>query len=118
MLQSYLDHSLSRRAHEVPKVDTIIAEELANFKEYLRTLEIVPLISEMRQHADQIRRAELEKTLRRMPNLSPAEVKRLDAMTQALMKKLLHAPISRLKEEASTARGAETAATTRRLFGL
>lgn len=118
MLQAYLDQSLSRRAHEVPKVDTIISEELAIFKEYLRTLEIVPLISEMRQKADEIRKAELEKTLRRMPNLSPAEVKRLDAMTQALMKKLLHSPITRLKEEASTVRGVETAETTRRLFGL
>jgi glutamyl-tRNA reductase len=76
------------------------------------------LISEMRQQADEIRKAELEKTLRRMPNLSPAEIKRLDAMTQALMKKLLHAPITRLKEEAATARGAEYAETTRRLFGL
>ena len=118
MLQAYLDQSLSRRAWEVPKVDTIIAEELAIFKEYLRTLEIVPLISEMRQQADDIRKAELEKTLRRMPNLSPAEIKRLDAMTQALMKKLLHTPITRLKEEAASPKGAEYAETTRRLFGL
>jgi glutamyl-tRNA reductase len=118
LLQSYLDRSLSRRASEVPKVDSIIAEELYIFKEYLRTLEILPLISEMQQQADQIRKSELEKTLRRMPNLTPTEVKRLDAMTQALMKKLLHTPITRLKAEATSASAAEYAETTRRLFGL
>jgi glutamyl-tRNA reductase len=118
MLQSYLDHSLSKRAGEVPRVDAIITEELGVFTEYLRTLEIVPLISEMRRQADEIRKSELEKTLRRMPNLTQAEIKRLDAMTQALMKKLLHTPITRLKEEAASASAADYAETTRRLFGL
>ena len=118
LLQTYLDHSLSKRAGEVPRVDTIVSEELENFQEYLRTLEIVPLISELRQQADQIRKTELEKTLRRMPNLTPAEIRRLDALTQALMKKMLHTPITRLKAEATSASAAEYAETTRRLFGL
>jgi glutamyl-tRNA reductase len=72
----------------------------------------------MRQQAEAIRQAELEKTLRRLPNLTDAERKRLEALTEALVKKLLHAPITRLRAEAGTPMAAEYAEAARNLFGL
>ena len=117
-LQAHLERSLVRRAQEVPQVEAIIAEELAGFKDYLRALEVTPLISEMRQHAEEIRQAELEKTLRRLPDLTPDERKRLEALTEALVKKILQAPISRLKAEAGSPLAIEYASILRDLFGL
>jgi glutamyl-tRNA reductase len=46
-----------------------------------------------------VRRAELERTLARLPDLSPDEKARVEAMTRAIVKKMLHQPITRLKSE-------------------
>ena len=117
-LHQRLAHSLMQRTHEIPRVETILDEEGAAFMEYLRALEVLPLIAEMREQAEAIRQAELKKTLRRLSGLTPEERQRLEAMTEALVKKLLHAPISRLRAEAGTPLAAEYAAAARRLFGL
>ena len=44
---------------------------------------------------------ELQRTLDRMPDLSDDERKRLDAMTKALVNRLLHAPVTRLRDQGS-----------------
>ena len=118
LLQQNLEISLMRRASEVPLVESIIHEEKAEFGNYLRLLEVTPLIAEMRQQAESIRQKELEKTLRRMPSLTEEERKRLEAMTEALVKKILHAPITCLRHEAGTPQAATYATAARSLFGL
>lgn len=117
-LNAQLEHSLSERMAEVPHVEAILGQELAEFAEYLRSLDVLPLIAGIHQHAEAIRQAELEKTLRRLPDLTDAEIERIEAMTQALVRKLLEAPTHRLREEASRTRGPEYATVARRLFGL
>jgi glutamyl-tRNA reductase len=118
MLHRQLESSLARREQEVPFVEKILDEERMDFMSYLHTLDVVPLIAEMRQQAEAIRQAELEKTLRRLPDLTPAERQRLEALTQALVKKILHQPITCLRAEAGTPLAADYAATARTLFGL
>ena len=117
-LQDHLEDALAARRAAVPHVEAIVEEEVANFMAYLQTLDVVPIISAIRARAEEVRRAELEKTLRKMPHLTPEERARLDALTKAIVNKLLHTPTVVLKEEAKNARAAETAAIARRLFGL
>ncbi len=117
-LNAQLEQSLSARLAEVPQVKAILAQELALFGEYLSSLEMLPLIADMHQNAEAIRQAELEKTLRRLPGLSEAERARIDALTQALVKKLLESPTRRLHAEASQPHAVEYAALARSLFGL
>jgi glutamyl-tRNA reductase len=117
-LNAQLEHSLSERMAEVPQVRKILEEELQSFGEYLKSLEMLPLIAGMRQNAEVIRQAELEKTLRRLPDLTETERDHIEAMTQALVKKLLHAPTNRLRLEASSPRASEYAAIARHLFEL
>lgn len=117
-LQNRLAESLSSRAREIPRVEAIIAEEIGSFLQYLRSLDVLPLIAEIRRSAENLRRSELEKTLRRMPDLSPEEVDRIDALTNALVKKILHNPLLRLKTESSGPSAANYAAYARELFDL
>ncbi len=114
-LQTYLETSLEARAHEIPHVERILAEEEARFLDFLRSLDVIPLIAELRQTAEAIRQAELEKTLRRLGDLSEHDRKRLDAMTQAIVKKLLHHPITYLRRSVDNPTAAEYA---RAFFGL
>jgi glutamyl-tRNA reductase len=117
-LNAQLEHSLAERMAEVPQVKNILNEELALFGDYLKSLDMLPLIADMHQNAEAIRQNELEKTLRRLPDLTEAERDHIEAMTQALVKKILHAPTHRLHAEATSPRASEYAAVARRLFNL
>jgi len=117
-LNEKLEHSLSERMAEVPQVKSILDEEIKEFDEYMKSLEMIPIISDIREQAESIRKEMLEKTLRRLPDLTDAERARIEAMTQALVKQILHAPTNRLRAEASCPHAPEYAAVARTLFGL
>jgi glutamyl-tRNA reductase len=117
-LNDKLELSLAERMAEVPQVKAILDEELVGFTEYMKSLEMIPIIADIRQQAESIRKEMLEKTLRRLPDLTDAERARIEAMTQALVKQILHAPTNRLRAEASCPHALEYAAVARTLFGL
>jgi glutamyl-tRNA reductase len=117
-LQAHLKHSLSEREAEVPLVEAILAEEAGKFLDFFHTLDMLPLIAEVRQQAEFIRQTELNKTLRHLPGLSEAEKARIEAMTSALVKKLLDTPTNRMRAEANTPAASEYASMVRTLFGL
>jgi glutamyl-tRNA reductase len=117
-LNTQLEDSLTRRLDEVPKVRQILTEEFAEFETYVKSLDMLPIIADIRQNAEAIRTAELEKTLRRMPDLTDAERERIEALTHALVKKLLDHPTRRLRAEATSHRAPEYAALARILFNL
>ena len=117
-LNSQLEDSLTRRLDEVPQVKRILREELAEFESYLKSLEMLPIIADIHQQAEAIRLSELEKTLRRLPNLTDAERERIEALTQSLVRKLLDHPTRRLRVEATSHRAPEYAALARVLFNL
>ena len=75
----------------------------------------MPTISAMRCYAERIRRAEVAKTLARLPDLSDEEKLRIESLSEAIVKKLLHRPISRLKAKAGGPAVIEAA---RELFGI
>jgi len=117
-LSEKLKTSLAQRAAEIPHVEKILDEELASFMEYLATLDVVPLIIKMRQQADEIRLAELEKTIRHIPNLPPDAQEQIDVLTKSIVNKILHSPTIRLREEANGPNAIDYADIARGLFGL
>ena len=117
-LNARLEDLVAERQAEVPQVKSILNEELNEFAEYLKSLEMIPIIAEIRQQAESIRQEIFEKALQHLPDLTDAERTRIEAMTQALVKKLLHAPTNRLRVEAALPSAPEYAALARTLFGL
>jgi glutamyl-tRNA reductase len=117
-LNAQLEDSLTRRMDEIPHVKRILEEELFEFESYLKSLEMLPIITDIRQQAEAIRMTELEKTLRRMPDLTEIERERIEALTRALVKKLLDSPTRRLRAESACPHAPEYASVARTLFGL
>ncbi len=117
-LHAKLETAQSKRKAEVPLAEAIIAEERARFDTFLDSLDILPLIGSLKKQAEHIRQAELDKTLRKLPNLSDAERKRIDILTKSLVKKLIDAPAANLRASAGNGRASECATTVRNLFGL
>jgi glutamyl-tRNA reductase len=113
-LQERAQGNLHLRRQEVAQAELIIEEEVAKFGDWLRSLAVVPTIAALRSRAESIRAAEVERTLAKT-NLSAADKKRVEAMASALVKKLLHEPVSRLKKPGEGERYVEAA---RSLFAL
>ena len=117
-LEAHLQGVLAERQQAVPRVEAIVADEMARFEDWLRALAMAPVIADLRAKADAIRRAEVDKTLRRLPNLTPDERQQIELFSEALVNKLLHDPTGRLKAEAGNGHAAEYAAAVRELFSL
>jgi len=117
VLANSLETSLAKRAQEVPHVEQILAEEQQRFMNFMSTLDVLPIIVNMRTEADRIREIELAKTLRRFPEFSLHDEEELEAMTRAIVKKILHKPTIRLQKEANGPNAAEYASVARNLFG-
>ena len=117
-LNEKLEGALAERVAEVPQVHSILDEEVSEFKEYMKSLEMIPIIADMRQQAEEIRQSVLKKNLSKMPDLTDEERERIEVMTQALVKKILDAPTQRLRAEATSPNAPKYATIVRSLFGL
>ncbi len=119
-LQATVRENLARRASEVERAETIVDEELDKFAAWLRARGAVPTIVALRQHCENIRRAELERLDYKLATLAqPDEARaRVEEITRLMIEKLLLAPTAQLKAlgDAESV-GAYSEALTR-LFGL
>jgi glutamyl-tRNA reductase len=97
-LQELVQANLAQRNREAEKAEEIISQEIGQFYKWLSSLEVTPTIVALRTHFDEIRRAELDKTLAGWKDLTPEAEKRLEALTMAMMNKLLHNPTTVLKK--------------------
>jgi len=117
-LESAVAANLRERRAQARKVQPIIAEEVMNFERWRATLRVVPAIVALRERAEAIRRAELERTSAVLDKLSEEDRRRIEALTLAIEKKLLHHPIALLRERAAAGDGYQTVEALRDLFGL
>ena len=113
-LQSVAEQNLHLRRKEIAGAEKIVEDDAAKFADWLRSLEVVPTIAALRERAEATRAAEVERTLAKT-KMSDADRKRVQAMTSALVKKLLHAPVSALK---TPGEGDRYVAAARALFDL
>jgi glutamyl-tRNA reductase len=113
-LQAMAGESMRRRRKELAPAQAIVNEAVEKYGAWLRSLEVVPTVAALRSRAESLRVAELERTLART-SMNSADRARVEAMTSALVKKLLHEPVRRLKQPGEGARYVEA---TRALFGL
>jgi glutamyl-tRNA reductase len=117
-LRSVSDANLRERQKEAAQAEAILDEEIAAFLEWRRSLDVVPLLVELRSRADEIRRGEIDRARRRLGELTPEQEKALDAVTSGIVNKLLHSPTVEIKKMASSHQGPEQVGLVRRLFGL
>ena len=117
-LHAQLEDSLALRNAEVPHVEQILAQEKAAFDAFLASLDMLPLIFDLKQQAERIRQSELKKTLRQLPNLSDDERERIEVLTQALVKKLVDAPAGKLRKVSASSQAVCYAQATRVLFNI
>jgi glutamyl-tRNA reductase len=117
-LQAVLDDNLAQRQAAIPQVEAIVNEEVTAFEDWLRCQEVVPTIVELRQKAEEMAQAEVERTLRRLDGLSDDEQAAINQLASRIVNKLLHEPTTRLKAQATNGNRLVYSHTVRDLFGL
>jgi glutamyl-tRNA reductase len=115
-LRALGEQSLQQRRAEIGRVREIITTELDRYRIERSAREVVPLVTALRERVEQVRQAELDRIASRLDD--PDARAALDAVTRALVNKLLHEPTVRLKESAGTARGELYADALAELFAL
>lgn len=99
-LKHIIDKNLERRRCELPKVKAIIDEELVGFGQWINTLKVRPTIVDLQSKFIEIKEKELE---RYRYKVSPEELRRMEHLTDRILKKILHHPIKMLKAPIDTA---------------
>src|SRR5581483_10694747 len=92
-LEALCAASLAERHREVGAVERILSESMAEYLEWQRNEQVTPLIGALYQQAEEIRRIEVERTLRRMGSVSDEEREMIEAMTSSIVRRLLHTPV-------------------------
>lgn len=100
-LQQVATANHAQRSQEAAAAERIISHEVDRFQQRLQTLDAVPAILSLQQHAEQLRLAELDRARTKLASLSDEQQAAVEAMTRAMMNKFLHAPMQGLREAAN-----------------
>jgi glutamyl-tRNA reductase len=117
-LERVVEESVAGRREEAVRAEAIVTEEAERFREWQRSLDVVPAIASLRALAESIREAELARAESRLGSLSPTERRMVESLTAQIVNKLLHLPTVRMKEAAAGADGGVYADAIRHLFAL
>ncbi len=116
-LVSVASENAEERRREQARAEAIVAEETQRFEGWFAALRAVPTIRDLRARVEAIRAGELERALPRL-ELDDARREAVEVLSRALVNKILHEPLSRLRREAEREEGMAYLETARLLFGL
>jgi glutamyl-tRNA reductase len=115
-LEALVATALAARREAVPRVEAIVDEEFARFRDWMRGHGALPAIRSLNEWAEEVRRAEMAALA---PDLSPEARAAVEALTKRLVQRLLGRPAARVVEGARAADPRlPTAEHLKSLFGL
>jgi len=117
-LRSRAAEGLAARRLEVPAAEAIVEQETREFCRWLEALRVAPIIKLLHRRVGALQQAEVQ---RHSGKFAPADRQQLELFARSLCKKVLHGPLTYLKDLAageSGATGLASLETVRRMFGL
>lgn len=117
-LQAFANRGLEERQKEVVAARNVMEDQIQQFRRSASAVEVDPLLGSLHRWADSIRHDEIERFDKHLGDLTPEQAEAVDALTKAVVKKLLHPPSSRLKDASGSRRGDRLVESVRELFDL
>ena len=119
-LKLAVEKNIRLREGEALKAEEIVAEETQQWVRWFKSLDAVPMIVALKEKAEEIRQKEISRTLDRLSSmpLSPEQQEAIEGLTQAIVNKLLHGPLTTLKEESCDNNGSLVLEAAQKLFLL
>ncbi len=117
-LRAAVADAITGRQEEVAAATGIVSDEVERYRAASRARDAAPMVSALRSRAEDVRQAELDRQRSKRSDLDEAQWEQVDAVTRAMVAKLLHQPTVVLKEAAGTPRGERLVESLRALFDL
>jgi glutamyl-tRNA reductase len=117
-LRDWAQAGIDARQQEAEEVRRIVGEEVERFNQEVKSRQAAPLVAELHERAESIRRAEIDRYAARLAALTPEQREAVEAMSKSVVAKLLHSPSVQLKNNAGTPQGERIAAALRDLFEI
>jgi glutamyl-tRNA reductase len=117
-LQDIVDDNIKIRKKEALKAEVIVEEEVKRYISWIKELEAVPTIVLLRTKVEAIVQAEMAKAKPWLQNLNAGDQEKVEILINSIVNKMLHNPVTALKEESSEFESANIVALTRQLFHL
>jgi glutamyl-tRNA reductase len=117
-LRSVVESNLRERQREAQRGEVLVEREVAKFVERLKDLEVVPTIVSLREKLEEIRRGEVARALGRLPGADEATKQTLEALSQAIVNKVLHGPTVKLRDSSRAGHGRRWVEVISEVFGL
>ena len=117
-LRAFAEAGIAGRRREIARAQEILDEEAERYLCQSTARTVAPLVIALRDRAEELRVAELERFRARLADLDPRQREAVEALTRGLVGKLLHQPTVRLKESAGSARADRLSDAVRTLFDL
>jgi glutamyl-tRNA reductase len=105
------------RLQEAGRAEEVIREEVAKFEQWLASLSTSPTIKDLIRQAEAARAMEVDRTIAKS-GFSAEQAEALEAMSRALVRRLLHNPLSFIKGCHRHGRSDHVVDVFRRVYGL
>lgn len=115
-LQSVVEKNKQQRLKESERAEEMISQEAEVFWNKLKSLDIAPTIREIQARIEQLRKKEIEMTMKKMGALNDSQKKALEDLTASLTNKILQQSYSELRQLANQPDGIEKIELIRKLF--
>jgi len=106
-LRNVIAATIESRRAEIPAVEAIVAQGVAEYLRWYQSRVAAPLIASLRKKAEAIRQAEIQKLFSRLPELDERQCAVIAGASVSILNRLLHAPVTRLRDAALGARAAQ-----------
>jgi len=108
-----------RRLAASREAEVLLKHRLRGLKEWLAASRVVPTVSRLSAHFEAVRAAELQRMDGKLAHLDAKDREKIESLTRAIVQKLLHLPVQRLKQQAAKGeRATQLVEGAEELFGL
>jgi len=117
-LSGVVNANIQERARKAEQAEAIVREEVDKTLARIRMEAVTPTIVSLQEQLEEIRTAEVMRTLRRMPGLTLEQQQQIETMTKAIINKVAHGPISELRRNANHPDASQAIEWIRKVFHL
>ncbi len=117
-LQRVVEDNLNGRRAEAERGESIVNDAVVDYAAWRANLTATPTIRSLRERAERIRQAEIERVRSRMETLSDEDRELMESVSKGILNTLLHDPTVRVQEAVRSGDGTAYLESLRHLFDL
>ena len=117
-LKQVVEANIRERLREAQRGEALVMREVAKFLTRQSDVEVIPTIVSLRERLEEIRVGEVRKALARLPGATAETREAIEALSAAIVNKILHAPITKLRESSRAGSSRSWLPLIHELFGL